>query len=295
MLLATQTSGAFKYFDMREGIKILKNAGYDSLDLTMTKLSTNPEFPLSGDNALHHAEELKCWANEEGLSFTQAHTPFEFHWEDPNEMEERFFPLTIKGLKLAATVGATIVVVHPYNYLEKGKNLDEYFELNMKIYKRLIPYAKEFGVKIAVENMFRRDSKRNVLVASTCGTPDDMIRYVDTLDSEYVVACLDLGHSAVAGIEPEDFIRALGADRLQALHVHDNSYRSDDHTLPGLGKMNWDEITRALADINYQGNFTYESDAFLKNFEDEFKPVACRFMAERGRYLINKIESYKQR
>ena len=294
MLLSTQTSHIFKTFGEKEGISILKRAGYDALDLTLTRLSRESadSYIFSGDGAISYAEQVKKWAQDEGIIFAQGHTPFDFVWSDPNEFEERFVPLTVKALEICAAVGAKIVVVHPFNYGDNGNNSEEIFDINMKLYRRLIPVAKDLGIKIALENLFR-DGKDGAFLPSACGTIESFIRYVDTLDSEYIVGCLDLGHASIVGIEPQDFIRALGHDRLKALHVHDNSYKTDGHTLPGLGKMDWEEITRALAEIDYDGNFNYEADNFMKGFDDDFKPTACRFMADRGRHLIKKIESYK--
>lgn len=294
MLLSTQTSHTAKVFGEQKCIKILKEAGYDALDLTLTRLSRDDSYVFCGNDAIKYAEQVKKWANDEGIFFSQGHTPFDFVWTDPNEFEDRFIPLTVKALEICAVVGAKIVVVHPFNYGENGKNTEDIFDINMKLYRRLIPHAKDLGIKIALENLFRKDPKRTAFLPSVCATAEDFIRYIDTLDSEYIVGCLDLGHASIVGIEPQDFIRALGHDRLKALHVHDNSYNSDDHTLPGLGKMDWQEITKALADIDYDGNFNYEADNFIKGFDDVFKPTACRFMAERGRHLINKIEAYKK-
>ena len=171
---------------------------------------------------------------------------------------------------------------------------EEIFEKNMEFFRSLLPYAKEFGVKIALENMWQKEPKRGYIYPSACGTAKEFARYIDTLDSEYFVACLDLGHCGLVGEEAQDAIRILGHDRLKALHVHDNNYKEDTHTLPGLMMMNWDEITRALADIDYSGEFTYEADNFLKNFDNAFKPEAVRFMVKRGRDLIAKIEAHKQ-
>jgi sugar phosphate isomerase/epimerase len=56
---------------------------------------------------------------------------------------------------------------------------------------------------------------------------------------------------------------------LHALHVHDNDYIDDRHTLPGLGRMDWEEIMKALAEIDYDGDFTYEADNFLVNIPRE--------------------------
>lgn len=293
MLLTTQTSHIFKIFGEQEGIRILKRAGYDALDLTLCRMSRDPSFVFLKEDALQYAEQVKGWAKKEGLLFRQAHTPFEFNWGNPNELEDRFMPLTVKAMEIAAVVGAKIVVVHPYNHMENEDNKNEIFDFNIKLYRRLIPYAREFGIKVALENMYRVDPVRRIYSPNACGTPEEFIKYIDTLDSEWITACLDLGHSSLVGVEAQDFIRTLGHDRLQALHVHDNDYTFDSHTLPGIGKMNWEEITKALADIQYSGDFTYEADQFLKGFEDDFKPTACRFMAECGRHLISKIKTHQ--
>ena len=67
-------------------------------------------------------------------------------------------------------------------------------------------------------------------------------------------------------------------------------YRSDDHTIPGLGKMDWNEITKALGEIDYTGDFTYEADTFLETLAAPFRYSALKFMAEIGRQLISDID-----
>ena len=293
MKLVTSSNRIFRSFGEQEGLRILKEAGYDALDLTLTRLSTDPSFRFCNEDWREYAEQVARWSKDLDIPFLMSHPPFEFNWENPNELEERFFPLTIKALEISAIVGAEIAIVHPYTFGENQYNQKEIFETNMNIYRRLLPVAKNLGVKIALENMYRRDEKRNIFVPCVCGTPEQFNSYIDALDSEYIVACLDLGHCSVVGIEAQDFIRAMGSDRIQALHVSDNDYIHDIHTLPGFGKMNWDEILKALADIGYRGHFTFEADRFMLNLEDEFKPVAARFMAERGRFLIEKMKKYQ--
>ena len=113
------------------------------------------------------------------------------------------------------------------------------------------------------------------------------------MNDEHFVACLDLGHCGVIGEEAQNVIRALGHDRLKALHVYDNDYTKDQHTLPGLGKMDWEEIMKALAEIHYDGEFTYEADRFLMNMPPVMMPKAAAFMVEMGRYLIGRFEEYQ--
>jgi sugar phosphate isomerase/epimerase len=294
MLLSTQTSNIFSAFGAEEGIRVLKEAGYDALDASLFTMSTTPQSPLYGDGWKEYTEELKRLSEKENMPFNQSHVPFVFNWKNPNEFEERFMPLNIRGLIVSGILGVKTAIVHPYHYGEYFGHEEEIFERNMKFYRDLLPYAKEYGVKIAIENMWRNEPKRKYICPSACGTAKDLARYIDTLDDDTFVACLDLGHCGLVGEEAQDAIRILGHDRLKALHVHDNNYREDTHTLPMMSMMEWDEICKALADIKYDGDFTFEADAFLRYVPKDFKPTACKFMADTGRYLISKIESHMQ-
>ena len=132
----------------------------------------------------------------------------------------------------------------------------------------------------------------------TCATIPEFIRYVDTLDSEYMVACLDIGHVGLPESDDRawDFIRALGHERLQSLHVHDNDYRNDKHALPYQGKIDWDEVTKALGEIDYRGDFTYELDGkviFPEGMDRAFLPTHIKYLADVGRHLCNMTESHR--
>ena len=140
--------------------------------------------------------------------------------------------------------------------------------------------------------MFREDPLRKYIVHDTCSRLDDFIRYVDTLNSCNAVACLDIGHTALTyqKEKPWDYIRGLGKNRLKALHVHDNNGMNDQHLLPYEGYIDWMEVTKALGEIDYEGDFTFETHGNLKNFDDEFIPVRLRFMADVGRHLASLVD-----
>lgn len=81
-------------------------------------------------------------------------------------------------------------------------------------------------------------------------------------------------------------IRQLGHNRVGSLHIHDNDLYNDLHTLPFLGKIDWKEVMRALKEIDYKGNFTYENTSFFKCFPDEFL-MDCLVLSEKvGGYLM---------
>ena len=84
-------------------------------------------------------------------------------------------------------------------------------------------------------------------------------------------------------------IRILGP-RVQALHIHDNDFRSDQHLPPYLGALDWDAITASLAVLGYSGDFTFEAANFYRRFDQELLPAAARFLQQVGRHLIPKIE-----
>lgn len=60
-------------------------------------------------------------------------------------------------------------------------------------------------------------------------------------------------------------IHSLGSRRLQALHIHDNCFDKDIHTLPFLGKIPFPDVMKALHNIDYKGDLTFEADNFIKN------------------------------
>ncbi len=288
MLLSTQTGYMVDTFGFEEGTKKLQRAGYDALDLSLFQMK-NDASPYVNDGWREHTEAQRRFADEHGIAFNQAHAPFSFRWDDEHVRRDVAQPRVIRSLEIAAMMGAEIIIVHPLHYCVYKGHEREMHELNIDYYRSMIPYCREFGIKIAVENMWQTDPKRRCCSHDVASHAEEFARIIDELDSEYIVACLDLGHCGLVGEEAEDAIRVLGHDRLKALHVHDNNYRNDDHTLPGLGLMNWDAICSSLHDIDYSGVFTYEADRFLKQFPHDYLENAARFMVETGRYLINKI------
>ena len=86
-----------------------------------------------------------------------------------------------------------------------------------------------------------------------------------------------------------DAIITLGQKRLQAIHLHDNDYLNDQHTLPFMSKTNFDPFIKGLRDIDYMGDMTFETDNFLHNVPDDFLPTALKFMEQTGRYIIEQI------
>ena len=291
MILSQTTTCAVK-FDDEKAIELIAKAGFDAVDFSMNDLQNDNSVLLSA-NFKSYIEMLCDVAKRNDVFFNQGHALSYVYHEDKEIARRLLIERNIRALEIAGLMGIKILVIHP---VESGDYIgrEQYvFEENVKYFKALLPYAHKYGVKLACENMWCSNKKKGVRTGSVCSNPYEHAYYVDAVADEMLVACLDVGHSSIAGRQAQDCIRVLGK-RLGALHIHDNDYLDDMHTLPGLSEMNWDEITKALAQVDYQGDFTLETDHFFDSLcTVEETECGLKLAALIGRKLINKIEQYK--
>ncbi len=286
MKIVTNTCTPCKKYSIEELIDMMHDAGFDAIDFSFDAAPYNKK----------EGEEFKAWlktirahAEGYGMSFTQAHAPFPSSDADPVKNEE-IFQSIVRSMEHASILGVDIIVVHPVQHLsyDEDDNAEKLFEMNMAFYRRLEPYCKKYNIKVALENMYQIPRFRKTM-HSTCSRPEEFNRYLDTLNSEWFVGCLDIGHSLLVCEDPANFIRAMGKDRLKCLHVHDVDGSTDSHTLPYFGIANWDKITAALKEIGYDGEFTFECGYFFSPLPRELYPAAFSMAAAAGRYLVSKI------
>lgn len=287
MLFSTTLDCLADDFGREKGIEIIADAGFPAIDFSMFR---NLEFAFA-DDWKETAKKYRDIANCRGVIFNQAHAPFGGGMEKYKKESVPMFP---RLFEFASLLGIKQIIVHPLQKIPYLGHEEEMFELNMEFYRSLAPYAKNCGIKIAIENMWQSRPVTGYICDDVCADPRELNRYYDTLnDPEIFTVCLDLGHVALCGREPQDAVRIIGHDRLGALHVHDVDYVRDLHTLPGCARINWDAVCHALADIDYKGDFTLEADNFLQKFDVEFRPTATSFMADVCKHLTGKIEAYK--
>lgn len=288
MLLSSSTSQFARRFPMEDVIVLMKNAGFDAMDFSFHIDEKYYGECTDGEEAKRYFLNLRAIAEANGMTFNQAHAPEGSSFLDMEKTVRRFHDIR-RAIRNAGYLGIDVVVVHPVQHLqycEPGVP-EQLFEMNMEFYNALKPYADDAGVKIGVENMWQQPN--GIIDHSTCSSPDEFVRYMDTLNNDTFVACLDIGHAPLVRVDPVALIRALGKDRLKALHVHDVDGKDDLHTLPYMSKVNWDSVTAALKEIGYEGDFTYECGSFFKNIPNELMLPAAKFSAEVGRHLISKI------
>lgn len=287
MKLCTQTCALYSQYEPEEVLEILAGAGYDAADWSFFDMTEGlGPWVRSGWEDL--AKRLKEKADSLGITIDQAHAPFPTtRGSEPYDTEIR--RRIVRSMEAASLMGVSYIVVHPIVHLPYAKYKEELFEQNVEFYKSLIPECERLKIHVCAENMWQHDPRRGIIVDSICSQPEEFNALLDSVDSPWITGCLDIGHCALVGVEPQDFIRVMGGSRIKALHVQDVNYREDCHTMPYLESLNWDEITKALSEIGYQGDFTFECDNFINRFPKELMPAAETLMAETGRYLISKM------
>lgn len=291
MKLSTQTDVLARRLGDEEAVRILAKVGYDCIDWSFFPM-TNSSGPWCRDDWREHAQQMRALQDELCITANQAHAPFPSSRGD-EEFDTMIRKWILRSMEAAAIMGVRNIIVHPMQHLPYHKNAQELFDMNVEFYRSLIPYCEQFGIRVCAENMWQYDEKRGYIVDSVCSRPEEFCALLDAVDSPWIVGCLDIGHCALVGQDPADFIRAMGPDRLQALHVHDVDHKHDCHTMPFTQKLDWESICAALGEIGYTGELTFEADNTLAAFPNELLDAAAAMMACTGRYLISRVDAHR--
>jgi sugar phosphate isomerase/epimerase len=296
MLLSTTTCLLDVKFGYKRAIEIIAKAGFDAVDISMTSLEKD-NFFFANDNYMEKAKELLEVANKNNIVFNQAHAYYPTSFLEEEKTKEAFVNVK-KGIEIAGFLGAKVIVVHPMQHLHYvDKNNSEILkQMNYEFYSSLMPLAEKNNIIIATENMWQINYSTKIIIDSVCSRGPEFCEYVDMIKSPNFGACLDIGHCGLVGQKAEDIIRQLGSERLVALHIHDNNGKSDSHVEPLsalAGDVNWEEVTKALAEIGFKGDFTFESENLFKYINEETVDAAAKYLHDIGRMLIRKIENYK--
>ncbi len=285
MILSTQTHALASAFGDEKAIRILAENGYDAADYSMFGMENRDHF-LNNPASDEHIKNLKHIADESGIFFNQSHAPFPSHISGRDDYNKNISEALRRSIEITAALGAKIVIIHPVTFTDA----DIQREFNLNLYEKLRPTLRACGIKAALENMFGRDNVAKKFTHAACSDPVQFNEYLDILGYDDFTACLDLGHCGLVGFTASDMIRVIGHERLGSLHVHDNNFENDLHSLPFLHNMNWIDICAALREINYSGEFTLEADSFIFKFPDPLKQAASRFMCDVGRRLTQMIK-----
>lgn len=280
MRISTEIRSAANIIGEEKAVELIAKAGFDAWDFSLFSMcnydwstrSVRPSsHPLAGNKAIDFAKKLKQIGLDNGIVCNQSHAPFPTSCADIRAK----FQLAIE---CTAEAGGKLCVIHPDN----NKTAQE----NAEMYVSLLPFAKACGVKIATENMWNWDNAKDQAAPAACSSPQSFLQHLNAVNDEYFVACLDVGHAEMKGLDTNsvEMIHALSG-KLQALHLHDNDLWHDSHQIPFSMGMDFEGIVKALKEIGYQGDLTLEADMYLRRYNQDTVFEGIKNLADSAKKL----------
>ena len=271
MKLAVEGWHAIHALGEEKAFALLKKCGFDAVDYSFFWL--NPAKSILDDGYLERAYKTKELLAEYDLVANQAHAPTRnTTYDSPMDLSHPGFRDIVRAMEYASIIGVKHIVVHSLSAPVGVSPI----ELNAKYYRSFEPYCKQYGIKIAVENLYP---------SANLDSPNKINATLEKLDPDYFVSLVDVGHANLQHYAPESFIRKILPGRLQGLHVHDNHGEKDEHTVPYLGDIRWEYVLEALAEIDYTGDLTLELVGFLPKYANNMLPEALAFAAGVGQKM----------
>jgi hexulose-6-phosphate isomerase len=250
---------AFPYpdrMDLRECLQLAKDAGFDGVELNYDL--ENDLSPKAGTKDYH---AIRRMADDIGIAISGL-CSFLF-WPYPltsNDVAERQRGFELAGLMTRAahdlgTENLLVVpgAVHmPWRPDHDPTPNDVCDKRARAAIGKLLPEAEALKVHLNIENIFF-----NGYLMS----PEEMIDFVESFQSEYVQVHFDTGNIMLFQF-PEHWINILGS-RIKNVHLKEFTKKGTDHSLecfrPLLdGTTNWPAVIEAFDRTGYRGYLTFE-------------------------------------
>jgi sugar phosphate isomerase/epimerase len=260
---------------MIEAVRVCADCGYEAIDLYLKHVISLTESELD-----RWIDDMQSVIAERGVRVSQCH--LYFGPTDKDHLREHEDKVA-RSMTIADRMGVPWGVIHGYHYNNIfGVSKEENIRMNVEMFQRLQDRVQPKTLGLAFENIMR----------SEFASPDTLVALCEKA-SPYgkVGVCWDTGHANLSdGIDQAESIRRLGA-WLKCLHVHDNHGVTDEHILPMMGTIEWRSIMQALREINYTGDFVYESAQPTKHLpeDDILRKEMIRYSVTLGNYMLNQL------
>ena len=154
MRLTLNIGGLVKLYGDEKAAELAKAAGFEAVDYDLTVMEKNTSDVWHSENWREEAKRIREIYEKAGVPIVQTHTPFRFtNWSNKDYFDSFIMPTMKLSVEVSALLGAKVAVVHPLHYMKYAGNEEEIFEKNMEFYRSLIPYCREWNIKIGIENM----------------------------------------------------------------------------------------------------------------------------------------------
>jgi len=257
------STNAFTNFSVGEAITMIAAAGYEAVEI----LADSPHLypPEVTDKKIGHLRD--CLA-ETGLQVANinANTAMGFYgrafWEplfepslaNPVREARRWrVQYTKKCIDLAVSLSAPCISITS-GRMVPGTPPEEGLELLKTSLVEVLEYAAGRGIRLGIEY------EPGLLIENS----RELRKFLVEMDSPWLGANLDLGHSHVLGENSSEVIAALGK-RIIHIHLEDIRKRKHYHLVPGSGEMDFAQIFKNLRRQGYDGFLTVELYTCFQN------------------------------
>ena len=231
-------------------------------------------------------DNVKRLADKYGVTLWSFHLPFKTHGgishniADP-ELADVAVEDQKRHIRIGTRIGIKNFVIHPSGTGIPEIDRPKWIETCKRSLRTLVEYAKEYGAVIALENM-THDCLGNTI--------DEFLELLNSHPDLRV--CFDTNH--LLHESPGEFVRKLG-NRLVTMHISDCNLEVEQHSLPGEGRIDFQEILTALAKTGYSGPWLYEvSYRCPQPADDKYKLTCASFVKNAEELFAGKAPS-KQR
>lgn len=292
MNISTSINVFFGHGPVYTQMKRVYDAGFRYMDINFADWVDEPSgtgwFPQSSAAWDNWVEEIQRFKEDYGVTLNQAHGPL-FNILDRGERGDHLRAMCLPTLRAAAKLGIPWVVFHAGT--EEGNFQDpahvaSLLAKNHHFFDSLVEEAEKLNVGIALENMSDKFSKAGGMY---CARIEELIELCDSFQSKQVGICWDTGHANLQGVDQRASLNQLGS-RLKCLHIQDSDGRTDQHTAPFYGNIDWNSVMRGLQDIHYAGDLTFEAHMIVRRVPENCQDAALALLYQIGCVLKQKFE-----
>ena len=280
----------------REALRIAQAAGADAVDFDLCGAQwdyrkADSVYSRSDEEITAYFTDLKAYAESLGLVIGQTHGRITGITDD-EEFNEAFYENARRDCLATAALGAPVCIIHSVTTMRMGADADPKLmrDMNFTMFTRILPYAKQYGVKIATETF---GDAAGLGVVDFFGQYNEFVKSYQRVRAvedyrDYFTVCMDTGHcnKATRFGQPSaaEIIRMLGTE-ITALHLNDNDTFTDQHKMPLSGSMDWNDIFDALDETGYNGIYNMELN--LAFYGRELAPDYAAFAVKVLRHFLD--------
>lgn len=226
-----------------EAVPMAKQLGFDGVQVSLGKQAVDGKLPL--DNAELQAQYV-AEAKKQGIAIDG--TCLDILHVNYLKNDKLGAKWVADSIPVTKKLGTTVILLPFFGKGAIKERAEQDYVAD--VLKEVAPQAAKAGVILGLENTISAEENARIL---------------DRVANKAVLVYYDVGNSTNEGFDVAKEIRWLGRDRICQFHLKDNP-----HYL-GEGKIDFPQVMKAIAELNFRGFANLETDSPSKGIEADMK------------------------